>query len=135
MASIADVFVTVLPETSKVANGIEKALRDVDVRAIARKWGREIEQELSRDVEVKVDADTKTAEKKLDKLDKDKTVTVDVDADTSKAEAEIDAIARPRAHALDAALGVLGAVNVQRALRRHGRRRGDPLGQRVPARR
>jgi hypothetical protein len=44
MASIADTYITVLPETSKVAAGIEKALRNVDVRKIAREWGREIER-------------------------------------------------------------------------------------------
>ena len=37
-------YITVLPETSKVAAGIEKALRNIDVRKIAREWGREIER-------------------------------------------------------------------------------------------
>ena len=30
MASVAEVFVTVLPATGKIASGIEKALRDAD---------------------------------------------------------------------------------------------------------
>ena len=44
MASIASVFVEVLPETAKVAAGIEKALRGVDARKIGRELGRELEQ-------------------------------------------------------------------------------------------
>jgi hypothetical protein len=98
MASIAESFVTVLPETSKIADGIKKALAGVDndARAAAKRWAKEIEHEL-KDVRVKVDADTKPAEKKIDKLEKDSpTVDVNVDADTGKAEAQIDAVARDR---------------------------------------
>ena len=44
MASIAVLTSRCFRETSKVAAGIEKALRNVDVRKIAREWGREIER-------------------------------------------------------------------------------------------
>jgi len=95
------VYVEVLPVTGKIASGIEKALRDVDVRKIARHWGQQIEKELSRDVDVKVGADTTKAKKELDKLDREKhsatvDVDVDVDADTAKAEPAIDTVTRDR---------------------------------------
>ena len=40
MASIASVWVEVVPETAKIASGIEKALCEVDddVRAVAKRW-------------------------------------------------------------------------------------------------
>jgi hypothetical protein len=59
--SIADVYVTVLVETRKVASGIERALRDVDddVRQAAKRWSREIERELGKEVDVTIGADTK----------------------------------------------------------------------------
>ena len=71
MASIADVFRDGLPETSRIAAGIEKALRDVDVRATARKWGRDIDRELGKP-EVEVTADTRPAERKIDELEPDR---------------------------------------------------------------
>ena len=40
MPSIASVYIDVLPSTAKVAAGIEKALREVDVTKIAREWKR-----------------------------------------------------------------------------------------------
>ena len=81
MPSIASVFVEVLPETAKVARGIERALKDVDVRAIAKRWGREIEQGLGKP-EVEVTADTTTAKRELDKLEKEKhTAHIKVEVD------------------------------------------------------
>jgi hypothetical protein len=70
MASIADVFVSVLPETSKIAAGIERALRNVDLRKIAREWERTIERETKPTVELK--ADTRPAERKIDELEPDR---------------------------------------------------------------
>jgi hypothetical protein len=57
MASIADVFVTVLPETSKIADGIERALLSVDddVRKAAKRWKAEIDRELASITSVYVD--------------------------------------------------------------------------------
>ena len=118
MASIATAYVEILPETAKVAAGIEKALRGVDVRKIARDWGREIQQSIG-DPTVTLDADTKEAEKKLDKATKDRTAEVRVDADTTAAEAELDALTRDRkatinVDATGAAIGsslATGAVN------------------------
>jgi hypothetical protein len=62
MAEIASVYVTVLPETSKIADGIRRALLGVDddVRKAAKRWKQEIERELGKP-EVEVSADTKPA--------------------------------------------------------------------------
>ena len=48
MASIASVYVDILPTTGKIADGIKKALLGVDddVRQAARRWRRDIEKEL-----------------------------------------------------------------------------------------
>jgi hypothetical protein len=81
MASIADVYVTVLPETSKVADGIQKAFREVDkdAREAGGRWKKEIEGQL-KDVKVNVDADTTKAKAEIDAMSrKDVTVNVDVD--------------------------------------------------------
>src|SRR5215468_6827626 len=97
MASIADVFVTVLPETGKIAEGIKKALlaADDDVREAARRWKRIIDRELAgADAEVEVDADTSKAEKKIEKLDKDAKAEVEVDAKVDKAKEKIDRVSR-----------------------------------------
>ena len=89
--SIADVYVSVIPETSRVASGIARAFRDADreVKDAAGRWRRDIDRELSDvSVDVNVGADTGKAEKEIRNLDGD-TVEVKVGADTSKAEAEI----------------------------------------------
>jgi hypothetical protein len=46
MASIADVYVTVLPETGKIADGIKRAFREVDAEAYraGQRWGKEIDR-------------------------------------------------------------------------------------------
>ena len=54
-----------LPSTAKIASGIEKALREVDVRKTAQRWGREIEQGIGKP-KVEVTADTTKAKKKID---------------------------------------------------------------------
>jgi hypothetical protein len=43
MPSIADVYVTILPETSKVGPGIKRALRalDDDFYKAGKRWGKE----------------------------------------------------------------------------------------------
>jgi len=97
MASIADVFVTVLPETSKIADGIKRALAglDDDMRKAGQRWGKEIQRGL-KDVEVDVSADTAKARKEIDKTVKDREVEIAVDADVTAAEAAIDTVARDR---------------------------------------
>jgi hypothetical protein len=72
VASIADVYVTVLPETGRIADGIKKALRDADddVRQAAKRWRRDIDRELGKP-EVDVDADTSKAKREVEKLDSD----------------------------------------------------------------
>ena len=90
-------YVTILPETSKIAAGIEKALRDVDVKAVARKWREQIEKELKDvDVEVKVKVDPRKAKKEIEDAAKDQTATITADAETGAAETQLDATARPR---------------------------------------
>jgi hypothetical protein len=81
VASIADVYVTVLPETSKVADGIRRAFKetDKDAREAGGRWKKEIEGQLN-DVKVKVDADTTKARAEIDAMSrKDISVNVDVD--------------------------------------------------------
>jgi hypothetical protein len=81
VASIADVYVTVLPETSKVADGIRRAFKEVDkdAREAGARWKKEIEGQL-KNVTANVDADTKKARAEIDALSK-KDVTVNVDVD------------------------------------------------------
>ena len=85
------------PDNRKIAAAIEKALRDVDgdVQGAAKRWRKDIDRELGREVDVKVDADVRAAEKKLDKLEKDRHI-VDLDADTAKAQAEIERLEHER---------------------------------------
>jgi flagellar hook-basal body complex protein FliE len=103
MASIASVYVDILPSTGKIADGIAKALResDDDVKRAAKRWARDIEKELGSPT-VDIDADTKAAEKKIERLEKDKHTThVDVDVDAAKAEAELDAVTCDRTVKID----------------------------------
>ena len=91
-------YVDVLPDTSKIASGIVKALRgvDADVRKAAKRWRVEIEKEL-KDVKVKVDADISKAKREVKRLEDDSgKVEVKVDADVAAAEAKLDAIVRDR---------------------------------------
>jgi hypothetical protein len=97
MASIADLYVQILPETSKIADGITRAFREVDPKAreAGRRWGQEIEAGLD-DVKVKLKVDAAQAKAEIEQAAKDKKATVEVDADTVKAEAQIDVAARDR---------------------------------------
>jgi hypothetical protein len=97
MPSIADLYVTVMPETSKIADGIVRAFREVDPKATeaGRRWGREIQRGMD-DVKVELKADTTKAKAEIDEAAKDKKATVEVGADTAKAKAEIDETARDR---------------------------------------
>ena len=68
---------------------------------MAKRWARDIEKELGSPT-VDIDADTKAAEKKIERLEKDKHTThVDVDVDAAKAEAELDAVTRDRTVKID----------------------------------
>ena len=71
MASIADVYVEILPVTGKISDGIKRALLGVDddVRKAAKRWKSEIDRELG-DAEVEVDADTTKARKEIEKVEK-----------------------------------------------------------------
>jgi hypothetical protein len=66
---IASVFVAILPETSKVAEGIRRALRDVDKDMVeaGRRWGREIKDGIG-EVKVPVEAQTVDAKTELEKF-------------------------------------------------------------------
>jgi hypothetical protein len=85
VASIASVYVYVLPVTGKIAEGIARALlsADDDVRKAGARWRKIVEKEFSdADATVDIDADTKAAKAKIDRLDKDKhTAHVRVDVD------------------------------------------------------
>ncbi len=74
MPSIVDAYVTILPETSKIASGIRDAVRDAE-RTLPK-------------VTVEVDADTAKAEAQIDAAARDRKATIEVDADTLNASAQ-----------------------------------------------
>lgn len=69
MASIADVYVTVIPSTSRVAEGIKKAFSELDpeARRAGERWGREIKQGMG-DVKPEVKPETTKAKTELEKF-------------------------------------------------------------------
>lgn len=97
MPSIVDLYATVLPETSKIADGVVRAFREVDPAAAeaGRRWGREIQRGLG-EANIELKADTAKAKAEINEAAKDKKATVEVNADTAKAEAQIDIAARDR---------------------------------------
>ena len=97
MPSIASVFVEVLPETSKIAAGIEEAFRRVDAtaREAGRRWSREIQSGMG-EVDVNLKADTAKAKEEIKRAAEDQKTTIEVGADTAKAKAEIDEAAHDR---------------------------------------
>ena len=102
MASIADVYVTLLPETGKIADGIKKALLSVDddVRKAASRWKKEIEEKL-KGIEIKADlkVNTEKAKRELEAAAKDQVATVETKVDkpsATKTEAELKTVARDR---------------------------------------
>ncbi|WP_155771638.1 transglycosylase family protein, partial [Mycobacterium asiaticum] len=97
MPAIAELYATVMPETSRIAEGITKAFREVDpvAREAGRRWGREIQSGMD-DINVNLKADTAKAKAEIDKAAQDREATVEVDADTAKAAAQIDEAARDR---------------------------------------
>jgi hypothetical protein len=115
VASIADVFVTVVPETSRIAKGIEDALRRVDARKIGRELGRELQQGM-KDVKVDVRADTAKAKGELDRLAREKrTTTIQARVDKtslSKVSRDIQAATAPIARVGPVAIA---APNIVRA--------------------
>uniref|UniRef100_UPI003F718DA2 phage tail protein n=1 Tax=Mycobacterium intracellulare TaxID=1767 RepID=UPI003F718DA2 len=97
MPSIADIYVTLLPETSRISDGIVRAFREVDPKAAeaGRRWGQEIQRGLG-EARVELKADTAKAKAELDEASKKRDTKIEADADTAKAEAQIDAAARDR---------------------------------------
>lgn len=97
MPSIADIYVTCMPETSAIASGIVRAFREVDPKAAeaGRRWGQEIQRGIG-DARVELKADTTKAKAELDEASKKRDTKIQADADTAKAEAQIDAAARDR---------------------------------------
>lgn len=97
MPAIAELYATVLPETSRIADGVVRAFREVDPKAAeaGRRWGREIQRGLG-EANIELKADTAKAKAEIEEAAKDKKATVEVDADTAKAEAQIDVVARDR---------------------------------------
>lgn len=82
--SIADTYVSILPETSRVAGEIAKAFRatDREAREAGRRWKREIETELrSIDADIEVEAHTAKAKGEIDKVARDRTTRVKVEVD------------------------------------------------------
>src|SRR6478736_2537886 len=85
--SIADTYVSILPETSRVASEIAKAFRDTDkeARQAGARWKREIEAELrGTKATIGADADTAKAREELDRTARDRTTKIKVDVDKSQ---------------------------------------------------
>jgi hypothetical protein len=98
LPSIADVFVTVLPETRKLAPQIVAAFKEVDPKAreAGQRWGRLIQEGLANP-NVTLEADTVPAEAELEKtVKKPRKAKVKAEADTKKAEEDLDKTARDR---------------------------------------
>lgn len=123
MASIAELWVSVLPETSRISDGIVRAFRDVDPKATeaGRRWGREIESGLSG-VTVELKADTTKARGEINEAVKDRKTSIEVDADTAKAQAQIDAIARDRKATIE-----VNADTMMASVQRVGSQMGESL--------
>lgn len=85
MPSIAETYVTIIPETSKIADGVRRVFRELDAsaREAGQRWGREIQQGLG-DAKVKVSADTAKARAEIDAAAKDRHSTVHVDVDKDR---------------------------------------------------
>lgn len=97
MASIATLYAEIMPETSRISDGIVRAFREVDPKATeaGRRWGQEIQRGLG-DTRVELKADTAKAKAELDEASKKRDTKIQADADTARAEAQIDAAARDR---------------------------------------
>ena len=69
MASIASVYVDVVPSTAAIAKGIHRALRDADrhVREAKQRW-----QKILSDPDAEIEVDTAKAEAKIDKVTRDR---------------------------------------------------------------
>lgn len=85
MPSIADLYVTIMPETSKIADVIVRAFREVDPKAreAGRRWGREIEQGID-DVRVDLKADTAKAKAEIDAAARDRHATIHINVDKDR---------------------------------------------------
>lgn len=81
MPSIAETYVTIFPDTSRIAAGVKEAFAKIDGKETGRRLGREIQEGIGN-VKVDVDADTTKAKAEIDAIG-DKNVTVKVDVDRS----------------------------------------------------
>jgi uncharacterized membrane protein YfbV (UPF0208 family) len=83
--SITDTWVTVMPETRKLAEGIKKAFRELDstAREAGQRWGREIERGIG-EAKVELKADTGRARAEIDAAAKDRHSTIHVDVDKDR---------------------------------------------------
>lgn len=114
MASIASVYVDILPVTGKIAAGIEKAFREVDpiAREAGKRWAKEIDAGLAGKHEITISADTTKAKAEIDEAAKDRTskVKVEVDKDSlKKATSEVESAFGDLGSSLGG-LGKFGAV-------------------------
>jgi phage-related protein len=90
LPSIADIYVTLLPETSQIADGITRSLREVDpkVAEASRRWGREIQEGIAG-VQVDVKAETAKAKAEIDAAAHDRHSTIHVNVDRDRLGGEI----------------------------------------------
>ncbi|MGV0042016.1 transglycosylase family protein [Mycobacterium colombiense] len=116
MPAIAELYATVMPETSQIADGIVRAFREVDPKAAeaGRRWGREIQRGLG-DTTVELKADTAKAKAEIDEASRKRDTKIQADADTAKAEAQIDLAARDRKATIEVDADTL-VSSVQRSM-------------------
>lgn len=129
MPSIADVYTSVFPETSKIAPMVRTAFREVDsdARDAGRRWGREIEAGLG-ETKVNLRADTSKVKAEIDATVRDREATIEVDADTAKAEAQIDVAARDRHSTINVAYNINNASQITQAAVQAGSQVGSAMG-------
>jgi phage-related protein len=90
MPAIAELYATVMPETSQIADGIVRAFREVDPKAAeaGRRWGREIQEGIAG-VQVDVKAETAKAKAEIDAAAHDRHSTIHVNVDRDRLGGEI----------------------------------------------
>jgi hypothetical protein len=129
MTAIATLYCEILPETSKIGEGIVRAWREIDPKAAeaGRRWGREIQRGIG-ETTVELKADTAKAKAELDEASKKRDTTIQADADTAKAEAQIDVAARDRKATIEVNADTMMS-SVQRSVAQVGPQVGAQLGQ------
>lgn len=114
---ITTTYVAVLPETSRLAEILRRAFREVDddARRAGQRWAAEIERALHGAGHVNVDADTRRARERIRDLDREirRRRAIEIDIDRGKIASAAGTAGRLFAKALGgAAVGALGGLAI-----------------------